>query len=197
LCRSCEVRVVPDSSAITSRFSPVNFARSRDHDARLSAGDAEYEVGQLEVEVHGGDEPREFRQTIYLFVQCNSEQRGRLEIPVHWTVASPLEVTPSRLSLGLVGLGAELEKTLVVKSTDKRAFRITGLSLDTLRLVSFSLSEGAALVHRVTVRLEIPRGGYGVSRGILRLETDHPELTVIHVPISAMVRGKVESVRRE
>ncbi len=107
-----------------------------------------------------------------------------------WVVESPLIVSPTRLSFGLIGADDKPPaRKVVIKSTDGRAFRLLkASSSDEVDVRAFSTEPAAS--HIVELALLKRSGSKRFLAGEVTIATDHPEAASIPISWSAILKSK-------
>ncbi len=108
-----------------------------------------------------------------------------------WVVESPLIVSPTRLSFGLVGPDdAVPSRKVVIKSTDGRAFRLSKATSRSAEVEVRALATEPAPSHIVELALLKRSGSKRFLAGEVTIATDHPEAASIPISWSAILKSK-------
>jgi hypothetical protein len=116
----------------------------------------------------------------------NSKEPVKIEIPVTAFVLGPIEVSPPVLTMGVVTIGKKVSKSLTLKSTRGKGFKITdvntngieGLEVDSI----VKLDEGKLYHLYFTFNAQ---GNPNVVSGKILVKTDMPEKSEVKVPFYA------------
>ena len=116
-----------------------------------------------------------------------SDRQAVLTVPVSGVVDGDVVVSPAQLRLRLIGTAAPLIQSLAIYNRGKRPLHVLGAALapplGTARIAT--VRDGGE--YRITMALQPPWhvSSSGRIEGVVRLQTDHPEQSVIDVPFSA------------
>jgi Peptidase C39 family/Protein of unknown function (DUF1573) len=146
-------------------------------------------LGSLRVGVNAGVDPTRARDYILLRVRCRTEERGRLAIPVTWSVAPIVSIAPSRLSFGLSRPGDPVRGRCVIRSVQQSAFRVLKVECrwtDGLCKTNYAVSPSPTHTLDITAT---PSKEPGPWRASLLIQTDHPGAESLELPVSGFVEG--------
>ncbi len=185
LCSRCQVVAEADSAPVSAQVRP-------DKDLNLPlvhrSSDRQFKgrYGQLRVQVRASLEPTDFRHAVLLKVTCGGSERGRLILPVSWSVDPVVTIAPSRLVFGPSRGGAHVSGTIVARSTQKKPFRILRVRCDNNDVpVNAKYDEELSVQHVVLVSPIVPIVP-GPWRAVLVIETDHEGARSLQLPVSGV-----------
>ena len=75
----------------------------------------------MTLRVHAGFDPVRLRSVIRMSLKCGGEEREVLDVPVSWNVEPLIQVTPSRISLGIQHPGRLVSTSLILRRVIRRS----------------------------------------------------------------------------
>ena len=184
----CAVKATTDSPLLSvERVADGGHGETRPSGNMAIA--TERKIASFRARLKAGPDAGDYRQSVLFQVVCGGEEKARLVWPVAWSVRPTIELTPSRLWLGIHKAGERIEGGFRLSSTDGAPFRVLAVRMaEAGSLVSACFERGPAVRHyvRVTAR---PAAVAGPWRTVVNVETDHPKARLLEIPASALLLG--------
>lgn len=121
---------------------------------------------------------------------------GRPSPPVMVTsVADSLHVTPAKMDLGRVALGAPAEGQIVIAGDGTNAFQVTGFAANCSNLTVHSQMQTDRR-WLLTVRL-LPACPVGYGEAEIVINTSHPAMAMTRIPVSWRVESDLQAIPAE
>lgn len=190
LCGKCAVQVEGDPGLIAARFEagPPAATVLKHADETVSL-QQDRRLGTVFLEAQPQSEAGDFSRLVDVTVQCGGIPRGRLSIPVGFSVRPRIEVRPARLWLGLVPPGKRMERRVWVHSNDLSSFRVLSVATKSGSIRAHgSFSDQREVKTHLDLSLVAPDRD-GVHRGELEIGIEGETTSHLTLPVSLMVRA--------
>jgi hypothetical protein len=127
-------------------------------------------------------------ESLSVILKCDAKQRGSAFIPVSWNVLPLASATPDRLSLGVVAAGQTVVRRMVLRFPG--ASRVSTVQIAAAHpdlALTYDIAETDEATRVASLTFNVPEA-VGVRTDELRIETDDPNIPLLRVPVSMMIR---------
>ncbi len=128
------------------------------------------------------------RKAIYVETGGNTGAPLRLEF--EGTVVPPLDVRPEGVHFGTLAETGDAERDVMIVSTGTNTFRIRNVTSSSPQFKPTLETAEAGNKFRLRIQSAGPRAR-GTTTASVRVETDHPAMPVLVIPVTVFVAGDV------
>jgi hypothetical protein len=190
-CRKCDLRVESDRRSVVASFeagSPVTRVDGHaDGDISLQE---DRRLGTICLDVQPQSEAGDFARLVDVTVQCGGIVRGKLSLPVQFSVRPRIEVHPARLWLGFAPPAARIERRVSIRSNDGTIFRVASVANSSGPFQArASFPDLRAVETHLDLSLVAPEQS-GVYRGELEICVEGETRSHLTLPVSLIVRSE-------
>ncbi|MDX2036958.1 MAG: cysteine peptidase family C39 domain-containing protein [Isosphaeraceae bacterium] len=182
LCPECRLTFEPTSSAIkaTSDLDGVRRGKVGGHEAPTDA----HEFGLLILQLTGTASEGSHREAVSIRCVCNGNELIRYNLPVFWELAPRVALHPSRLFLARKD--ERLAGRVILQSDVPVRVLNTGTEGGSKDKVRIHYSRASSDRHFLDIEVQTPLEK-GTWRSDVVLELDHPEVSRLVLPITALI----------
>ncbi len=171
-------------AGVEARFEPVTAA-----DAAAPGVPGGTKPGDVRATFSFGPAEAATQQNASLALKTNHPARPTIQLPLWIRVAAPLEPYPPTLSIVAQGGATAAYGRVDLRASGAQQFEITGLAVegDLPGANVRSLNAGPAGVHPIELTLRGQALAPGVHLGRLIVQTSHPKVPRLEVPVRLQV----------
>lgn len=125
-----------------------------------------------------------------IYVQTDDPENLVLRLEFSGIVMVPIEAQPEGIHFGTVGAEGTLEREVVLSAVGTNEFRVRSVSASSSQISAQAQMQQPGKRYLIKIVSDGPRS-YGSTMTSVRVETDHPAMPTIDIPVAAFVVGDI------
>ena len=125
-----------------------------------------------------------------IYIQTDDPENLVLRVEFSGIVIAPIEAQPEGIHFGTVGSEGTLEREVVLSAVGTNEFRVRSVTASSTQISVQSQMQQPGKRYLIKIVSEGPRS-YGSTMTSVRVETDHPAMPTLDIPVAAFVVGDI------
>lgn len=125
-----------------------------------------------------------------VFVEFNSKSAAPLRLELEGTVVPPIVAQPEGVHFGTLAENGEVEREVMLSASEDNTFQIRNVTCPSSQFGAVFETREAGRKYAVRIRSAGPRSR-GTTSASVRVETDHPAMPFLTIPVTVFVAGDI------
>lgn len=125
-----------------------------------------------------------------VFVEVNSNSAAPLRLEFEGTVVPPIVAQPEGIHFGTLAETGDVEREVVLSASEDNTFQIRNVTCPSSQFGAVFETREAGKQYVVRIRSAGPRNR-GTTSASVRVETDHPAMPFLTLPVTVFVAGDI------
>ncbi len=125
-----------------------------------------------------------------IYVEVNSNTLSPLRLEFEGTVVPPIEAQPEGVHFGTLAANGDVEREVTLSASGEGLFQIRSIACASTQFSATFETLEAGRRYVLRIRSVGPRN-FGTTTASIRVETDHPAMPFLTVPVTVFVAGDV------